>query len=776
MAEEVVLQRDDSNNMQKMSQDIEEQTKDESKEPKKSKKADIFKDKKFIFILSLMLGIFFLLLLVLFFLYSKSGDPFEVFKPQSQSSNTQQAVDDTESISFEMQKIDDMIQKANALYLRGQREEALGIYEQISIYSESLSQYNLGVSQMEQKNYSLAMQSFKNSMSSSDHQTVSAINAAVCALYLNDKEKFDYYIDLAYVYLSNEADYELFSYYLSLINYYKGLYPEALQMLRKTENLSYIDDSRYLSAKIYAKMGLDTRAVENLIAQGSYQAALPTGLLYARMGDYDKARMSLNEAMKTNRDYNQSAAALNLVDIKTARYSDMLNRLRRYFDGRQGQILDLYKIKVALNSELGDINIAQDKFVKDFMKDLKEQADLLFYFAPYQVFDARQASLYINKANVSNFIKDVTSTEEFLTSSNSLSSVNISLAKAISLAINGRLRLANEEFKRLANSYSQHSILHFNLALSYAQLRYYELAFKHFSSAYHLDPSNYQAGAFAILSASLSSKDATNLFNEINENITLDTNFDEKIYEYIMFFARGDYVAMIPFLDEPDSDIFSIALKIVIAKNNDLNNELRNKIYTLKERVDDDLLVDILFFNQNNYNLNIKEYAQNAQLYFKNINYNYDKISSGPMILRDHYISIIRISGLLNQERQKIKQRLSLKDENIKGLTAMLAYMGIYAGLFEESYGLYNILLEDYNIKDSTVYFLAAVAAVGSNNPNAAIALLELSKLEDDSNQDARLALALLYHEVQNYEAALYQYSQVKDGFLSNFFSFNILR
>ena len=100
--------------------------------------------------------------------------------------------------------------------------------------------------------------------------------------------------------------------------------------------------------------------------------------------------------------------------------------------------------------------------------------------------------------------------------------------------------------------------------------------------------------------------------------------------------------------------------------------------------------------------------------------------------------------------------------------------MNIYAGLFEEAYGLYDILINDYKIKDSRIYFLAAVAAVGAGNPNAAIALLELSKLENAGNQEATLALALLYHEVQNYEPALFQYGRLTNKFQSEFFTFEL--
>ena len=137
-------------------------------------------------------------------------------------------------------------------------------------------------------------------------------------------------------------------------------------------------------------------------------------------------------------------------------------------------------------------------------------------------------------------------------------------------------------------------------------------------------------------------------------------------------------------------------------------------------------------------------------------------------------MNLIRICGLLNQEREKIRQALAISDGNEVGLSSVLAYMDIYAGLFEEAYGLYDVLINDYGLKDSTTYFLAAVAAIGSNNPNAAIALLELSKLEDRTNQEATLALALLYHQVENYEPALHQYSQMINNFQSEFFTFDI--
>ena len=755
MAEEVVLEKD-------------------TEEEQKPKEQIIwYKDSRFILILAVLLGLVFILLVILIFLGSSKSEPKNVIIPSE--IQVAEVYVDKESLRFDMEKIDGMIQKANGLYLRGEREEALKIYEQISLYSEALSNYNLGVAEMNQQNYAKALESFKKALNSNENQTVAAINAAVCALHLNDLAKFNYYLDLAYVHLPNEGGSKLFNYYLSLINYYKGFYPEALQMFQQTNNEIYSDSAKYLGAKIYAKMGLNTRALENLQTQESYEASLPMGLLYARIGDYDKATTMLERSMKIDKEKNQSIAALNLIDLKIGKFSDMTHRVSAYFSGDEKSTLDTYKIKVRLKRELSDINIAQARFNKDFMPTKKVQADLLFYYAPYQVFDVRQAANYINKASVDNYIQEQGSNDSLLNASSTLSSVNVKLARIIAHAINDKLELANNEFKALVDSFKEHSVLHFNLALSYAQLQQYELANRHFSSSYHLDPKNYAAGAFAVLSASLIDKDNVKLIQEINENIEADANFNKPIFPTIISFANDEHTAMIPFLDNDTKESpLHLILKIIIAKNNGLHNQNDALIAELKTVTKDNLLADILFFNSKNSNLNIKEYSQNAQLYFQNSKIDYENLASSAYIVRQSYMNLMRITGLLNQERDRIKQSLALSNENELGLSSILAHMDIYAGLYEEAYGLYDVLINDYKAKDSNTYFLAAVSAIGSNNPNAAIALLELAKLEDNTNQEATLALAMLYHEVENYEPALYQYGQMIDEFKSEFFTFDI--
>ncbi|ECR1688127.1 tetratricopeptide repeat protein [Campylobacter coli] len=735
-----------------------------------------YKDRKFMSLVGLSLGIICILVFTLFYLTFNEGK----VKPDIIASKPieQPVVMPDESYNYnDMTRVDGMIQKANALYLKGEVEQALKVYEQIAVYNESLSNYNLGVSQMNEGKFDEAFDSFKKAIANGENQSVAAINAAVCALKLNDKEKFKYYIDLAQVYLPKEGKSKLYDYYLALINYYKGYYPEALQMLQRVNSEPYTDVAKYLSAKIYAKMDFDAKSVQQLNTQGSFEPSLSLGLLYARMGEYDKAKIALNTAMKIERDFNQSLSALTLVDIKTGDFQDILLRLQDTYrnDEDKYKILDRYKIKVRLNKELFNIAIAQRNFSNDILKKQKDQFDLLFYFAPYQVFDSKQASLYIKKANITNFVDDSSDGQSYLARSQALSSTNVKISNIINDALNQKLRLANKEFQALLEDYPEHSILQYNLALTYAQMQNYELAYKHFSSSYHLNPKNYLAGAFAMFCGKLSDNDTTKLYHEILDNIAADSNFKANMQKNMLFLANGDYISMLPYLDENGQKTpLNLIFETIIAKNNNLNNQVDVRIAKLRSELPQDIVANILYFNSLNSNLNIKEYAQNAQIHFKNLQVDYRSVFGGSNIARELYVNLMHIAGLLNLERQKFKTLINTSKVKDEGMIQTLAYLDIFAQQYEESYALYNTLIDEYGAKDSRTLFLASVAAVGANNPNSAIALLQLSKLTDKNNKESKVALGLLYQEVGNYEAAMTQYRTLPNDFKSEFFTFDI--
>ncbi|MDO5046780.1 tetratricopeptide repeat protein [Campylobacter sp.] len=678
---------------------------------------------------------------------------------------------------FGASKIDDMIQKANILYEKGNKFEALKIYENVAIYNESLSNYNLGVSQMKQEKFAEAIESFKKAINNKENIAVSAINAAVSSLELNNTKSFEYYIDLANSFLQEEADSPLYNYYYALINYYKGHYIEALRALSHPIQRHYKNKFDYLSAKILTHLGKDEEAIEKLENQKEFDANLPLGMLYARNGEYEKARNKLNLALKNSDEINKIDTMLALIDIKTGNYALGADGLKTVFAKDKLFINNTFPIKAILKPELFDVNLAQMHFKNDLFFDRAKRYEVLFYFAPYKVFDASQTINYIRKGGVSLFLDDASSASSYLSASGTISKVNLELSKAIASALNYRLKDANAHFANLIRLYPEHSVLHYNLALSYAQLGNFSLAAKHFITSYHLDPTNHLAGAFGAISNDINNENNAKLLQEISENLEHDGNIKEiNLYKALTELITGNQNALIRWLEEDkDESALNLAFDALIAKISNRNDEFALKTATLKRKLPDDVVTNILNFIAKFDDKNIKDYVRQIQIYFHNKELNEAAFYHGANIIKEQYIKLLQISGLLNYEREKLKNIISNGNKDDANLLQTLAYIDIFTNNFEESYRIYNRIIDEFKINDAGTLFMGAVAAIGSNHPQNAIALLELSKLTDPNSSDSRLALAYLYQEIGNIEAAAIQYNLIKgDKFQSKFFDFKI--
>lgn len=162
---------------------------------------------------------------------------------------------------------------------------------------------------------------------------------------------------------------------------------------------------------------------------------------------------------------------------------------------------------------------------------------------------------------------------------------------------------------------------------------------------------------------------------------------------------------------------------------------------------------------------------------FNKLPLDYDAFYYGPKIVKEQYIKLLQIGGLLHQKRDSVKAKMEEELEDIPSIMQTVAFMEIYTNHFEEAFTLYNKLIDDYKKKDTHTIFLASVAAIGAGHSENAIALLELSKLTDPTNPESRYALGLLYQEIGNFEAASVQYRSIgNSGFSSRYFSFNIVK
>lgn len=676
---------------------------------------------------------------------------------------------------FGASKIDDMIQKANLLYEKGNKFEALKIYENIAIFNESLSNYNLGVSQMRQQKFDDALESFKKAINNKENIAVSAINAAVCSLELNNKQNFQYYIDLANSFLQDESDSPLYNYYYALINYYKSHYIEALRALSHPVNGHYKDKYEYLSAKILSYLNQNKEAIELLEKQREFDASLTLGMLYAKVGEYDKARNKLNIALKSESNTDKIDSILALIDIKTNNYPAAADGLKMVFLKDPLFLNNNFPIKTILKPELFDVNLAQMHFKNDIFFDKTRRYEVLFYFAPYKVFDPGQTINYIRKGGVSLFLDDASAASNYLNTSGMISKVNLEISKAIASALNYKLKEANAHFAKLISIYPEHSVLHYNLALSYAQLGNFSLAAKHFITSYHLDPTNHLAGVFGAISNDINSINNTKFIKEITENLAQDHNIKEvNLYKALMELISGNQNALIRWLEEEkEESAINLAFDAIIAKIANRDEDFIAKSEILKSKLPDDVISNILSFISKFKDSNIKEYVRQIQIYFHNKELNEAAFYHGANIIKEQYIKLLQISGLLNYEREKLKKLIANGNQNDINLLQTLAYIDIFTNDFEESYQIYNKIIDEFKITDAGTLFLTSVAAIGSNHPQNAIALLELSKLTDPNAFESRLALALLYQEIGNIDAAVIQYNLIKDTkFKSKFFDF----
>ncbi len=730
------------------------------------------KSKKKLFVIGGAAGVLALILTVVLFLVFKSDKK----PPIDERQIVKDIEEHYESQKFGSSKIDDMIAKANLLYEKGNKFEALKIYENIAIYNQSLSSYNLGVSQMRQGKFKEALESFKKAIANDENVAVSAINAAVSSLELKNEQNFNYYINLANSFLYKEADSPLYNYYYALINYYKGQYIEALAALAHAENGYYKDRYDYLAAKILSFIGDDAEAIKKLEAQKEFDADLALGMLYARLGQYDKARNRLNLALNKGGDSNKINAMIAIINLKDGKFEAATNEIKAVFHEDSLFLGVNFPIKTILKPELFDVNLAQAHFRNDLFFDKTKRYEMLFYFAPYKVFDPGQTINYIRKGGVSLFLDDASSAGNYLNASGALSKVNLELSSAIANALNYKLKQANAQFASLISLYPEHSVLHYDLALSYAQLGNFSMAAKHFITSYHLDPTNHLAGVLGAIANDINAVDNAKLLQEISENLGHDANSKDAPVSYALIALIGNNSgALVRWLEEEKEETaLNLAFDAIIAKMTDQSGEFIKKAQILKAKLPDDIVANILNFIANFKDEGIKKYVEQIQIYFHDKRLNDAAFYHGANIIKEQYIKLLQISGLLNYEREKIKTLLK-REANNADLLQTLAYIDIFTNDFEESYRIYNRIIDEFKINDAGTLFLAAVAAIGSNHPQNATVLLELSKLTDPNAMESRIALGHLYQEIDNIEAATIQYGMIKDpNFKSKFVDFMI--
>ena len=674
-------------------------------------------------------------------------------------------------------KLENMIAKANYLYETGSKHKALTLYEKIAIYSQAISLYNLGVAQLKDKQYKIALQTFQKAIENDEKRCVSAINAAVCSLHLNDKESFQYYLDLAYAYLPYEISSPLYSYYQTLINYYNKNYLGALNTLKNATSHVYPKVQNHLKAKIDALYGNNYDAIDALEKNFDSMDDFSIALLYARVGDFTLARSHLNDALTKNIQPLRSQLVLGLLNLKSGNIEKAALQIKKVTQAYPQEVYRYYPIKVTLKNTLFNPQKAQKAYRDDLTSNKNIIFQKLFYFSPYKVFNANQTISYIRKGNANIYIDNVQSAKNYLKKSSSSSDVNLGITHAIKLALAFKIRSANEVLQKLVKIQPKHSILHYNLALTYAQMGNIKEANKHFILSYHLDAKNYLSGIYAVFTSQLLNKEHKKLKSILKDSIASEDDSDEKkMYQTLLAIGDNDYFSAIEWLDiDPKQKPLYLAMDIIIALKVHKIELAQQDAATLLALLPQDIVPNIMYLDTQLNEDTPPKYAKELLKHLKKTTFHFQDLYYGPYISRYLYIQANLITGQLYYLREQLQNVLESTNTNTQEIESALALSSLYDKAFEESYTLYNHLIDELKVQDAYTLYMGAVASTAAGHHENAIALLELSKMKNGSFYESRYALALLYMEIENNDGAVIQLSRIeKDGFRSKYFDFGI--
>jgi len=461
MAEEqeevVVIEEDDK-------KEENNESNEESVDEEESKKK---KNKLFLILIAVLILVIILLLVLLLVVVIKKKKEAQNNIPTEEINKITQKL---RKKHIKKDTIDELVKKANILFAKGEHQKALTLLNKLSVFSESLSNYNLGVIQIKEKNYKKAIEYFNKAIANKDNRCIAAINAAYCSLKLKDKKRFEYYSHLAELYLPETTNLKGYPYFYALVHYYLGEEFEALAGLDKSK--SYPKMTKKLKTAIYNFYDdpyhvIDTTKDDFIL-----------GISYARIGEYSLAKPHLQKASLA---YPLKAGvALALVELKLKEYKNASNDLQK----AKNEDKVIYPIQIILKPEIFDIQVAQQKFKKEpFSK--KEWINIIFYYAPYKVFDVTQTIQFLQKGSFGIALGDISGADKYLNKSSTISNLNIKMSEGIKEALSYHIVPANKIFAKLVKKYKYHSILQYDLALTYANLKDYQKAYIHFLRAYN---------------------------------------------------------------------------------------------------------------------------------------------------------------------------------------------------------------------------------------------------------------------------------------------------
>ncbi len=677
--------------------------------------------------------------------------------------------------------LENMIQKANILYKTGDKQEALMLFNQIATYAKAIANYNLGVINAKSKDYEKSIEYYDKAISAGEDVALSAINAAVSAFRLGDMDKYQYYINIANTYANQISNLPPYAYSYALNQYYQGQYFEALSPLNHNTNSSFDKDTKRLAAKLYTLFNDNVQAYDNLKAVAEKQDELALGQLLARQGSLNAARGHIHNYLMQYPDDWHAKMTMQIISLKLGDFIESAKIIDEFAAAKKDlNIANPYPIKARVSPSVFNVQLAQNEFWdRSFEHSNLMTSKILFYYAPYRVFNVNEALNIISDGVLDSKINlgNLEESHAILIKGATISNINLSIAQSLKMINQNDLRGALETIKNDVAENPNHAVLHYNAGLIYAQVGDFANAYKHFLRSYHLDMTDIQSGVFAIIVGRLIYRDVSTLNLNVAQSIAESKMPQDQLTFYIKLkeWANDPRKVSTYIPDTDDKRAMSLAFQSISAMHQkDINNIIEG-FKRLKSYQPNDIVSNILLDLAKNYGTNVKNSSLNLQYLFREDKMNLDNVFYGPNLARELYIYVGFITGNLDRQKQLLNYKLSTQTKNPNGLLQALGLLNIYQQNFEESYTIYDRLINGLKEDDTNTRYMGAVAAIGAGHKNAASLLLQLSKMDSSINYESKFALGVLYQEAENYNAAAQHYNSIANhGFKSEFLDFTI--
>lgn len=677
--------------------------------------------------------------------------------------------------------MDNLIIKGNLLFQQGLHKEAYQVFRKIADFSQSIANYNLGTIQLKNNSYEDSIVAYSDSIETGQNISASSINAAIAALKINRYDLSSHYLNLARDNLAEIANEPFFSYAYALLSYYKGNYFETLSPLLNPNSKDFTTQNARLAAHIFTIFSDDENALKNIQKVATPKDDKTIGLLYARMAQYPKAKTHLMNYLRANPRDIDSMLALGLIDLKLGNYMGAANSLESIASNRgfQEKAQKIYPIKVIINPELFDIALAQRMFwERDFENKDKLGYKMLFYYAPYRVFDAKRALEEISQASSLTHI-NITEGKNMLLRSSTTSKIDKQILRTLVELESKNLREALGFLQEATKNNPNHAILYYNLGLVLAQLGHYDDAYSHFIRAYYLDQSDYISGIFAVLAGRFSNKNT----NRINNDL-LQRFYDEEIVDptkkayienFLNYLNDNQFQERDWIKNAKAKEPIYYVLEFIYALKSKNKKEMLENINELKNIYPNDIVANILSILVGSFGDNLQDISISMYNLFNQKSLDLRPLHLGGAFPRELYVYTGFVTGSLQNQARIMQNYLIANESDPRGTMQTLGAIYLYQREFQKAYSIYTTLVDELKEGDSHTRFLAAVSAVGAGNYPDAVLLLQLAKMETPTAYEARYGLGLLYHAANNLKTAALNYNFIAvPNFHSQFFDFQI--